>query len=1161
MIAAFGVGSLLSFLAFVFAHPEAGPSLGRSDTAVPSTAFSHWSGLLLDLTLETTHQLQLSNQKIFLLLILGFLAFASHCLTCEVKRVRSTFEIKVGRRPGPKSGHTSSCHMRIGLLSVLLFQTFVGMTEQPSLKCEGEGDLFWSWEQARTEFDGTALAQLCPVNPQDIASPSGYGHQRRLETPNSMQSVSKRSFIRACRRAAKTGHAWYKGALVPYHAFPESLCQKITPRPTKQKVTTNCEGPRVSPSSRLNVLHTNVGGLAQDRLQEIQTWGLRHEADIVILTETRWSYTNEWTHPKWNMIHSGSSDRSDGILIMVRQHVCPTELIGIAEYIPGRLIHLRFPFKSRSFDLICGYQFVDDRRVQTRSNRQTCWNTLDQCLGTIPNRNALLLAGDFNCAVSQDRHHVGTAHFTWRNHQMTGYLHKDSAKLHDLLHRYDFTILNSWNAKDPPTYHNNFSASRIDFPIMRHADSDGFSKQIQYFPDADFLPTTGAVHTPLMCTVKKIPISFTKTQNLSSCNYRQRMHCRQSWRTQQPSWCDMISEMDHQLEHFALTPHEDGNVVTQLHQQLMPIFQHHFPKSTPTKHDNTPNSLIQSKWYHRRQMLMFTNNHLHDLFHRWHHSARYQLLKRRHRTHIKDMRKQQLSDLIHEVHVASTRHDSFSIHHIISRYSPKQPRKRIRIRNETGAPASATDVQRLTQQFIQELWDGPEHLDVGTVNFPGLRFTESDLASEIARTPVVKSVAPPFIPGVAWKNLAAQIARIVYQWLRRWWTPDRTFVPPQWRQAWVAFLPKHNKIPCCLGNLRPIALLEPLGKNVLGLITKQFKIEMHPLLIVWPQFAYIEHRSALDAIRRVATHCTMARMLVQNQRRSVHQRAMGTEVFSICGGIHLFVDISRAFDIVSRQPLFSYLSTLPINQHLVQILASWHMQTSYLTQHGSIFEETRTGRGVRQGCRAAPVLWSSFTNLFFDQLAALTGPQWIKDSVFVFADDFHCGEVFKSERQLQAALQRFGHFLDTLESLGSPISLEKTILLITIGGTNCRKIQNRVVQRDVHGPFVFLHRADGRRTRMSVKTTAQYLGVQMSYHTHEHVTLLHRMKSAKQAFFSLAQVDMCPTTDPQDQNAPVAVMHLFNPGVRHFFHQHCVHRTVQAAYFDYEHAETGPWEP
>ena len=200
-----------------------------------------------------------------------------------------------------------------------------------------------------------------------------------------------------------------------------------------------------------------------DRLQEIQTWGLRHEADIVILTETRWSYTNEWTHPKWNMIHSGSSDRSDGILIMVRQHVCPTELIGIAEYIPGRLIHLRFPFKSRSFDLICGYQFVDDRRVQTRSNRQTCWNTLDQCLGTIPNRNALLLAGDFNCAVSQDRHHVGTAHFTWRNHQMTGYLHKDSAKLHDLLHRYDFTILNSWNAKDPPTYHNNFSASRIDF--------------------------------------------------------------------------------------------------------------------------------------------------------------------------------------------------------------------------------------------------------------------------------------------------------------------------------------------------------------------------------------------------------------------------------------------------------------------------------------------------------------------------------------------------------------------------------------------------------------------------------------------------------------------------------------------------------------------------
>ena len=57
-----------------------------------------------------------------------------------------------------------------------------------------------------------------------------------------------------------------------------------------------------------------------------------------------------------------------------------------------------------------------------------------------------------------------------------------------------------------------------------------------------------------------------------------------------------------------------------------------------------------------------------------------------------------------------------------------------------------------------------------------------------------------------------------------------------------------------------------------------------------------------------------------------------------------------------------------------------------------------------------------------------------KQCLTVFADDFHCCEVFRSEVQLQDALHRIGILLDTLELLGAQLSLEKSHAIIKIGG-------------------------------------------------------------------------------------------------------------------------------
>ena len=973
---------------------------------------------------------------------------------------------------------------------------------------QGEGCLPMSWRKMETGFNATDLAQLCPVKQQDEVPTMGFGPKCCPLTSAGMRGVTKRSFIRACRRASKDGYAWYQEQHVPFAAFPKPMQDKQLEKNSIETVPKQkpcrTEATRISPLNRLNVLHTNVGGMASHRFEEIQCWALQHEIDVIVLSETHGSFSSEWCNHKWNCIHSGTDqDCSDGIMILSRPHICPAEHIGLTEHIPGRLLHVRFHFTARSFDLICCYQYVDNRNTVQKQRRQTFWNKLQSCLTTIPNRNSLLLTGDFNCSLLQDGHHVGTSDFRWLNCRHRGRQHSDADQLHALLHRYDLTVLNSWNAQAPPTYCNGIQASRIDYFITRHADSDGFSKQIVYHPQADFLPAHGAMHIPMVCTVRKIPFAFTKTARQQTCTYRQRLQCRAAWRLNHEQWTKMMQQAHQQLDAFCTQEYPPEQFITKLHQTLMSTFHDFFPKHVPHSNDAHNTDLIESKWYHRRLMLAPTTPTLGNLYRTWFHYIKFQTLKRKHLQHIKYLKQQHLCDLIREVDQAALNHDSFKMFSIINRYTPKQPRKKIRLRSETGEPASTAEVQTLTQEFIRTKWAGPDQIYLTHIPFAGIPFDVAELQAEIARTPAVKSVAPPFLPGIVWKQMSHDIASLVYRQLEKWWTSEQIFVPAQWRHAWVTFLPKPNKPPCTLDNLRAIALMEPLGKNVLGIITRQLKDSLHATIVHWPQFAYVEHRSAHDAIRRVSQHCVDTRTLLRNQQRNIHQRAAGGQAFQICGGIQLFLDIHRAFDAIQRQPMFDHLRSLNVNQDLVTILKSWHSDTAYITQHDHMFVETATKCGIRQGCRAAPILWTSFTDLIFEKLSTVVNPAWLQQSVTLFADDIHSGDTFCSAWELQQIILRFGLLLDVIEQHGLEISLNKSMILISFVGTNFRKIQARLIQRDAHGCFILVPRADGRQSRLPVQKSACYLGVQMSYTVPEKLTQQHRMKAARQAFFRL----------------------------------------------------------
>ena len=128
----------------------------------------------------------------------------------------------------------------------------------------------------------------------------------------------------------------------------------------------------------MQIGHVNVGGLSFDRLLEIKIWAGMNEIDILILSETRWSFTSEWEDPIWAHIHTGSiSDRADGILFLIRKAICPVPQIGFAEIIPGRLGHLRIHFQKRALDVLGCYQHVDARSPDSMKRREDFWTNLD----------------------------------------------------------------------------------------------------------------------------------------------------------------------------------------------------------------------------------------------------------------------------------------------------------------------------------------------------------------------------------------------------------------------------------------------------------------------------------------------------------------------------------------------------------------------------------------------------------------------------------------------------------------------------------------------------------------------------------------------------------------------------------------------------------------
>ena len=328
---------------------------------------------------------------------------------------RPSFQIN--RRPGPKSRHSSNRQHR--WLTSLIPLCFLAFMTLSGWRGEGCDPAMGITEVPDATFLRQIQLQQGTKQHGGLPTMCERTHQRHVRPKKEQSIVAKRSIFRAYKRALQVGYAWYRGKLYSAMDFERMGCsghhspQSTTPSDALYWEWQQCNRKHVN-KSRLNIWQWNSGGLASNTLDEVKAWLSLQCVDIGIIVETRLTFDSQWSDADWNIVHSGEGPhKGKGILILISRRLGSLSNMRWQFHESGRLVHARLQMNPRPIDIVACYQHTYNATKACLQARDKWWNKLDQVLGGIPNRNCLILAGDFNSSLPYSPGITGSSSFHW----------------------------------------------------------------------------------------------------------------------------------------------------------------------------------------------------------------------------------------------------------------------------------------------------------------------------------------------------------------------------------------------------------------------------------------------------------------------------------------------------------------------------------------------------------------------------------------------------------------------------------------------------------------------------------------------------------------------------------------------------------------------------
>jgi len=345
-------------------------------------------------------------------------------------------------------------------------------------------------------------------------------------------------------------------------------------------------------------------------------------------------------------------------------------------------------------------------------------------------------------------------------------------------------------------------------------------------------------------------------------------------------------------------------------------------------------------------------------------------------------------------------------------------------------------LERWTAHFSQ-LLNRPSAVDVQALNdmpqrplIPTLDEspTREETVKAISQLQTGKAPGPDGIPPEIYKaGGEAIIDRLtsLFQAFR-----ERGELPQNLKDANIIHLYKNKGEKAACDNHRGISLLSIAGKILARILLNRITDHLVESVVSESQCGFRQNRGTVDmvfAIRQLQEKCI-------EQRQDLYL---------------LFIDLTKAFDTVSRPGLWSILSKLGCPPKFVRVVRSFHDgMMARVIENGDVSEPFPVTNGVKQGCVLAPTLFSllfaemlsaalSQTSAgikiryrtdgrFFD-LRRLKANTKVREALvrdFLFADD--CALAAHSEEDLQRLADCFS---TASKAFGLTISIKKTEVL------------------------------------------------------------------------------------------------------------------------------------
>ena len=176
------------------------------------------------------------------------------------------------------------------------------------------------------------------------------------------------------------------------------------------------------------------------------------------------------------------------------------------------------------------------------------------------------------------------------------------------------------------------------------------------------------------------------------------------------------------------------------------------------------------------------------------------------------------------------------------------------------------------------------------------------------------------------------------------------------------------------------------------------------------------------------------------------------------GGVCFALDLSQAFDMVSRRDLLDTLRAAGADSALIDLVAALRAESTYSFrtqgQEGQVVSTT----GIKQGCKLAPTLFSMLTGTIFRELIALVGVQAVVDYLTGYADDLTVHREIHSMEDLGRAHALIEQLLALVRKHGFAVNPSKCTMMVKLEGTQAQRALRR---------FTYWRAApDGQRQKM-----------------------------------------------------------------------------------------------